>query len=121
MMSRTSGGTSRVRSTAAASFSDADSVMSQPGDGQDERDRPAKRYADRVCDHVEHLESAIVGHALEKFHADAQRDEPGGVVNSGLHFRIELAEPEHQAAVGEEMPELVALLEIERWRRGRER
>src|SRR5574341_103351 len=71
--------------------------------------------------HVEHLEGAIAEGALDEFEADAHGSEAQGIRDARVAAEIKLAEPEHQQAVGREVAELVAVLDLQIRRRGRER
>src|SRR5207302_3671613 len=61
------------------------------------------------------------GRALYELDGDAHGDEARRVSDASPRVAVELAEPEHQAAVGDEMADLVALLEDDVRRLRRER
>src|SRR5215217_245280 len=82
---------------------------------------PAEQDADRVGDHIENFVHTVAERSLDELEADAHRDEARGIDDSGLQSRIQETEPEHERAVGEEMPQLVAMLETGLGRRRDER
>src|SRR5260221_8759904 len=110
-VSRTSRGGSRSELIAVASCSAIDSVVFEFF--KDENRGPAERHADRVGDHVEDFEGAIVGHALQELEPDSHEDKAHGVHRARPGRNIGHAKKKHQQAIGGEMAELVALLEVD--------
>src|SRR5258708_38206235 len=108
-VSRTSRGGSRRDATASARFSATDAGISLEEQGGG----PAQQHADRVSDHVGHFEAAIAGHFLQELDGDAHDDESRRIRDSRRFPRIDLAEKEHQQPIGGEVPELVALLDVD--------
>src|SRR5207248_678118 len=53
----------------------------------------------------------VAERALHELERDAQGDEAGGVGEPRARVQVELAEPEHHAGVGEQVPDLVAVLD----------
>src|ERR1051325_8288721 len=91
----------------------------RPGD--DERSSPAESDTDAIGQHVEELEAAIAGPALDEFQRHAHRGEAGRIGELRASPAVELRKPEHHAAVRDEVTHLVALLEVDLRRRRRER